>query len=87
MPDYYLRKRFSNSKISIILRTLPFFKKNCYMTHMNTKRCYFYESPKITVVEIRIKSRVLILSDPIDWGNGGNPFAALARRSPGTKRG
>ncbi len=85
MPDYYLRKRFSNSKISIILRTLQFFKKNCssinyfcwtiiIMTHMNTKRRYFYESPKITVVEIRIKSRFLILSDP-----SGN--------RPGPKRG
>ena len=39
------------------------------MTHMNTKRRYFYESPKITVVEIRIKSRFLILSDPS--GNRG----------------
>jgi hypothetical protein len=77
MPDYYLRKRFSNSKISIILRTLPFFKKNCYMTHMNTKRRYFYESPKITVVEIRIKSRILILSDPS--GNRPGPIKATIR--------
>ena len=46
MPDYYLRKRFSKSKISIILRTLQFFKKNCYMTHMNTKRRYFLRVPQ-----------------------------------------
>ncbi len=44
------------------------------MTYMNTKRRYFYESLKITVVEIRIKSRFLILSDP-----SGN--------RPGPKRG
>ena len=47
------------------------------MTHMNTKRRYFYESPKITVVEIRIKSRILILSDPS--GNRPGPQARVTR--------
>ena len=51
------------------------------MTHMNTKRRIFYESPKITVVEIRIKSRFLILSDP----SGNRPGPKRGWRGP--KRG
>lgn len=51
------------------------------MTHMNTKRRYFYESHKITVVEIRIKSRFLILSDP----SGNRPGPKRGWRGP--KRG
>ena len=52
------------------------------MTHMNTKRRYFYESPKITVVEIRIKSRFLILSDPS--GNRPGPKRGWRRQCDGS---
>ena len=40
---------------------------------MERKRCY--EAPTVFVVELKVDAKLLTLSDPNDYNNGGNPFA------------